>query len=516
MKSAIASLFGKKPKSYFVRDQGPLPISSLYLMIVIYLIVAWFSEGYLHADEHFQILEFAQYYIHHYPYQYPWELTAQMRPTFQVWLVIFIYKICALIEWQANPFILAFLTRGLAAILSAVSCYVFVNAFQDELKSSNKRYYFFLLSAFSYMALRVVVHFSSETMSGELFLLGLALLPYKRHHRKQPVLNAHIIPENSLCFISGIFLGLAFISRYQTGLMIASLLAWLVVFRALKLPNMMFLLGAIFCVCTLSLYIDSVFYGKLTNSAWNYFNINILQDQVSAFGKSSILEYLTVSLYPPYGGLYVVSCLYFTFMCRNHIITWIIVPFLLVHCFIGHKEVRFLLPMLGFMPFVLMYTVQELQKKYPSRFNSPKLIALHKSAWILNGIVVIAILGAHLDFRIYKYIWAHYAHTPVFLNYVSNKKNADNAVTSSTPLRFYLPDSLYAHINTNIDTLICKKSHHVCLAWTPCSETVINKPNMHMVYDSCYTYDFIRAHMRARWMERSSLFRQNGRLYEIV
>jgi len=102
--------------------KSKLPLSYLYLMIVIYLIAAWFSEGYAHADEHYQILEFAAYHIHHYPYIYPWELTAQIRPTLEIWIVIWLYKIAMLLSWQINPFMLAFLTRALTGCLSALSC----------------------------------------------------------------------------------------------------------------------------------------------------------------------------------------------------------------------------------------------------------------------------------------------------------------------------------------------------------------------------------------------------------
>lgn len=475
-------------------------------MMVVYLVAAWFSEGFSHFDEHYQILEFAAYHIHHYPFVYPWELDAQIRPTLQIWVVILLYKMGAWLSWQLSPFMIAFLTRALTGLLSAVSCYVFVNAFKDELNSPNKKYCFFLFSAFGYMAVYSGVRFSSETVSAIFFLLGFSLL-FSKTLKK----------THAIYFVMGLFLGLAFITRYQTGLMIAGLIAWLVIFRALTLSELSVLVMSILLVCGFGVYIDSLFYGKLTYTAWHYFNVNILQDKVSDFGKRGCWEYLKVAFYPPYGGLYAVSCLYFIINCRKHVMTWVMVPFILVHCLIGHKEMRFLLPILGLMPFVLLYTIQLLQNKYPARFNGPRLLALNKPAWILNGIFgVVAVFVMHFDLRIYKYMWTHYQHTAVFLNmYVKDKDlYADNAVVPPMPLRFYAPESFYVHIDNRRDKLRCQQDA-TCLTWMPCYENVIkDNPNMRLVYDSCLISDTMRVRLNvAHWMEKSVLFRMNGRIY---
>lgn len=493
-------------QSYIIWDHHKPPIDYLYLMIGVYLIAAWFSEGYAHADEHYQILEFAAYHIHHYPYTYPWELAAQIRPTFQIWVVIWLYKMAAFLSWQISPFMLAFLTRALTGCLSALSCYVFVGAFQYQLNSPNKRIYLLLLSAFGYMALSSAVRFSSETVSAVVFLLGFSLLFYQ-------VLSKHYVTY----FIAGVFLGLAFIIRYQLGLMIFGLIAWLVVFRKMPPTKFGIMLLGIVMICGLGVYLDSLFYGKITYTAWRYFELNILQDKVSAFGKSSIWTYLNIVTMFPYGLLFVFSSLFFIINFPKHVITWVLVPFILVHCLIGHKEMRFLIPILGLMPFVLIYSFQSLQTKYPHRFTGARLAALNKPIWILNGFAVFYVVFiAHLDFRIYKYIWTHYNHTPVFLNYIKQGDLfADNSVLLNMPLRFYVPESLYIHKDEHENESSCK-ADAACLKWVSCSEPVMkDKPNIKLVFDSCFFYDAMQAHLNvAHWMDRSVLFRQNGRLYK--
>lgn len=494
-------------KKYFVWNKNKVPISYLYCIIATYLIAAWFSEGYSHADEHYQILEFAAYYIYHYPYAYPWELTAQIRPTLQIWVVIWLYKIASLLSWQISPFMLAFLTRALTGCLSAIGCYVFVGAFQQELNSFNKRKYFLLLSAFSYIAFSCVVRFSSEAVSGALFLFGFSLLFY-RDFSKQSVTY----------FIAGLLLGLAFITRYQVGLMIFGLIAWLVVYQKIKPSKCLLLLIGMVMIGGLGVYLDSLFYGKLTYTAWRYFEVNILQDKVSEFGKSSCLAYLKVSLMLPYGLLFVFSSLFFSIKCPKHVLTWVLVPFILVHCLIGHKELRFLIPILGLMPFILIYTFQLLQASYPSRFTGTRLAALNKPVWILNGFAVFYVtIIAHFDFQTYKYIWAHYQHTPAVLNFIrKGPLLPDNAVLLNMPWRFYMPESLYIHRDVRFNRSLCKQNA-ICLKWVTCDKKVIrDKQNTKLVFDSCHLYDAMKSHLnKFHWADRSFFFYANARLYEV-
>ena len=499
--------FNKTYLQQVVGCKGKLPISYVYLMLVIYLFAAWMSEGFAHADEHYQILEFATYHIHHYPYIYPWELAAQIRPTLQIWMVIGLYKLALLLSWQIDPFMLAFLTRALTGCLSALSCYGFVSAFQYELNSLSKRKFFFLLSAFGYMALSSAIRFSSETVSAIFFMLGFSLLFYRN-------INKHAL----YCFMAGACLGFSFITRYQIGLMIFGLFAWLIVYKEMKFSKFVILLLGFVLVGALGVYLDSLFYGKLTFTVWRYFEVNILQARVAAFGNSSCWTYLKVIFMFPYGLLFVLSTLFFIIKCPKHVITWIMVPFIMVHFIIGHKEMRFLIPILGLMPFVVIYSFQLLEKKFPSQFNELKLRIFHKPLWIFNGFIVFFLVVIdHRDFSMYKYIWAHYNHAPAFLNYINKGELfADNSVMLEMPLRFYVPDSLYMHKISRLESLICNQQSS-CLTWVSCDKNVIkNTKNIALVFDSCRLYDGIQAHLkRADWINKSSLFRQNGRLYLI-
>jgi phosphatidylinositol glycan class B len=60
------------------------------------LILTYFSVGYYHPDEHFQILEFARWKLDPSRSEpLPWEFYHQMRPAIQPVMVVVIHKILA-------------------------------------------------------------------------------------------------------------------------------------------------------------------------------------------------------------------------------------------------------------------------------------------------------------------------------------------------------------------------------------------------------------------------------------
>src|SRR5690349_17655776 len=55
--------------------------------VLVALVAAWFNDGYLNADEHYQIIEFAQYKLGlQSSAALAWEFPAHMRPALQPWL----------------------------------------------------------------------------------------------------------------------------------------------------------------------------------------------------------------------------------------------------------------------------------------------------------------------------------------------------------------------------------------------------------------------------------------------
>src|SRR5688572_24767330 len=105
----------------------------------LYLITAWFSIGFHHFDEHYQILEFAGYKIgFNAADNLAWEFPSQIRPGLQPFLAFVLIKLLSLIQ-ITDPFIQAFFIRCVSAAFSLLCIRFFVNVFLVELKSNRDR-----------------------------------------------------------------------------------------------------------------------------------------------------------------------------------------------------------------------------------------------------------------------------------------------------------------------------------------------------------------------------------------
>jgi phosphatidylinositol glycan class B len=159
-----------------MKNNMPIKPKYIYIAVVVYLITAFFSLGHLHPDEYYQILEFAAYKLNlNSPHGLTWEFYDQIRPAFQAWIVVYLYKLIALIS-EPNPFFVTFLTRAFSGALSLIAIILFINTFKVELKSSSKQQWFMLLSIFSWLAVFNGIRYSSENISAKLFLIGFCLL----------------------------------------------------------------------------------------------------------------------------------------------------------------------------------------------------------------------------------------------------------------------------------------------------------------------------------------------------
>ena len=84
----------------------------------VHVAAACFNGGFLNADEHYQIIEFAQYKLGRQSLSaLPWEFTAQIRPALQPWLVVVLIRLCRVFG-VTTPFTIAFLLRLLSALLA--------------------------------------------------------------------------------------------------------------------------------------------------------------------------------------------------------------------------------------------------------------------------------------------------------------------------------------------------------------------------------------------------------------
>ncbi len=181
------------------------------LSICVFIITAILSTGYLHADEHYQIIEFAQSFRDKTDtINLSWEYHDKIRSAFMPIIASAIFEIADF--WGIkNPFDLALSLRLLTGLLTLLIMTRWLNSISDPL---NKKLSIFTSILFCFMPY-IGVRFSSETWSGLFLLLTWISL-------QKASTNMHY-------FILGCILGISFLCRFQIIVMIIILGIYLIV-----------------------------------------------------------------------------------------------------------------------------------------------------------------------------------------------------------------------------------------------------------------------------------------------
>ena len=381
------------------------------IAFAIAVVTSWTNFGHLCGDEYSQIFEFAAWklgYVQHSDLRL-WEFDSQMRPSIQIWMVVASYRLLGLFTNEVNPFAVNYLIYLLSGVISIVSILVFTGAFIQRV-AEKYRDYFVILSLFTWLVLYTNTHFNSENICGHLLLLavGIFYANLEKTERFLPLVTA------------GILLGLSFSCRFQTGFSILGLLIWFFI-NSWKSEAFVrwFILSAslLLSVSVFTILADYFFYDRFVLSPYNYFYQNIVTGTMNrASGVSPWFAYLfMVSIYLPFGPLYVLSTIRQTIRFPLDVLTSIIAPFVLFHCLIGHKEIRFLLPMLGFMPILMMGTLDELVGRF--RYLEQHLPMIVRVLWSVNIIACFSMLiPAATEIGAWRYLHDHY-RKPTLLYY---------------------------------------------------------------------------------------------------
>jgi phosphatidylinositol glycan class B len=427
---------------------------------IVYLFMSYNSVGYYHPDEHYQILEFANYKLGKLDYeQLPWEYHYRIRSTFQPWIALAFIKVSNAIGVY-NPYTITFLLRMLTALLSLCSIYRIVKVFSEYI-SPEFKILFLYLSWFLWFLPFINVRFSSETLSAIFFLLAVSyvLRPGKLGARSG--------------YIVGLCCGLCFLCRFQSAFMIMGMLLWLIFVRKEAIRNLILIMLLCLSIVILGIIMDTVFYDAFTFSAWNYFRENILNDKASQFGIQPWNLYLSDiirMLYFPCGIIILVSLIMYFVKFPKSLVTWSLVPLILVHFLVPHKEVRFLFPIVNFLPLILIKGMFE-----PMFGNTlrPKVVQiLVMFIIIVNSVALTITLFSSPEngrIQITKYVYDHFKDEKLKIYYIG----ADNpfrpypfirqSFYEIAPVTFqqlqYFEQIDTAHITGDVNLLVLRRRH---------------------------------------------------------
>ena len=382
---------------------------------VVLIITAFFSMGYHHPDEHFQILEFAGLKLGLTTVdQLPWEYKNQLRSTIQPIIAFCTYKFLNI--WGIhNPFTTASLLRLFSALLSFISMWLVYKYYVKKISNPILIKWYLILSFFLWFLIAIKVRFSSENWSGSLFILGFIFFFMKKK-------------KNWLIYFSiGLLLGFSFLVRYQIGFMIAGFLFWLLFIEREKFLNLTYIMVGLLTMVLIGILLDSWYYGERVFTIWNYFKINILENKTADFGVSPWWYYINITfrhMIPPFSVLFLISIVIHILLNRKSPIVWSTFPFLVVHFMIAHKESRFLYPMVGFLPILLISALIFIEEKYKKNIYSNRYFKVFMQLFFIVNLGVLIVITFIKPSDIYilshKILYDKYQEAKI-LYYVNNK-----------------------------------------------------------------------------------------------
>jgi len=377
--------------SFIITPTIKIGYSKWFLIVLfLYIIVAYKSSGYHQEDEHYQLIEFANYKLGLVPEnRLAWEFKEQIRPGFQPMICYFFLKGFHLVGIH-DGYTITFLLRAISGLFSIFVISRFVRVYGSYIDSPLQPY-FFLLSYLLWFLPYINVRFSSETWSGLFFLLTLTII---EHNKNSQALKKYL-------FI-GILLGISILFRYQSALIALGIILWLFLVHKSKIRDVLTTAFIILTVLCLGMIFDYWLYGEITCTVYNYFNVNLIKGVSASFGVSPFYEYIyyVITAPGPFGIFILLAFLIVSFYNPKNVIIWAIIPFILIHSLIPHKELRFLFPIANVVPFLIFYAFLIIKNKLRASTllinNKPVTILILTLFSIINctGLIGIASTGA--------------------------------------------------------------------------------------------------------------------------
>ena len=326
--------------------------------LAIQLVIAFTATGSYHPDQHFQIIEFSSYQLgQSHGAAAVWEFYNPVRPTIQIYLFSGWHQLITALG-ISNPYTELTLLRLLLGLMMFV---VFSGVTIFYLKNAPRKILYTALAIlnFSCFLPYFKVQFSSEILSALFFFGTLVWYDYKKDRQPGFAFLAWI----------GFLFCLAFYFRFQVGFFLVGFGIWLI-WVAKKPRHILPMAIGFIAGAALNTWLDYLFFHKLEITPYLYYYINIIDKRAAMFGTSSFLRYIgliiAVVSVPP------VSLVLFFFavkaLFRNYrqVLFLTTMAFILAHCFVGHKEERFLFPALFVLPIWIAWGLPEFFRVYDS------------------------------------------------------------------------------------------------------------------------------------------------------
>ena len=304
----------------------------------LHLSASIFSEGRTHPDSDYQILEFANFKVgNESNLTLPWEFFDKIRPALQPVLAFVVHEFVG----NGDPFQTAFLLRLMSAVLGFASCWSLCFYAFRWLTERWAQYALIVLTGFFWLLPVLNARFASETWAAAFLAMSIVLV----HRACERGGHRRI----GWAIVSGLCLAILFYLRFPVAFAILGLGLW-VIFIAR--PGLRVLGGMMLGVAlglTLNILIDYWFYEEWVITPINYFAANLIEGRAAGYGLDPwwyFIEKIFFLLVPPVSLFLMLMVVVAWLRKPKHVLTWVSVFFLVGHSLVGHKETRFLFPII--------------------------------------------------------------------------------------------------------------------------------------------------------------------------
>ncbi|GAA4457276.1 hypothetical protein [Rurimicrobium arvi] len=359
----------------------------LLLGLIAHIIAAWFSIGFHHPDEHYQIVEFANYKLGS-PLtplsKLAWEYPAQIRPGLQPYMAYIALKAYYAAGFS-DPYNFAFLLRLISGLAGFLTAFAFHKAMAPQLKSDLMRRVHLVLSVLGWGLVYIHVRFSSENWAAMAFAWALIFLWDEKNRNRY--------------LLFGFMGGLSMVFRFQAIFMLGGAGLWMLFSDRTKFRNIANVFAGFLVAFAIGLCFERWLYGTWTVSGWSYVEQNIFHNKAAYYGVSPWYWYFTEILKEalfPFSIIMLLSIFIVPVARPRHILSWIMPVFFLGHMVVAHKEFRFLWPLEFFYPFFAITTIEYLHerfKKHHEQKGYKRSVKLLRNAfWVVNAATLLLMI----------------------------------------------------------------------------------------------------------------------------
>jgi len=392
-----------------------MPVKYLIVAAVLLTLCCWNALGFLQGDEHFQILEFAAHKQGNVDAEdLPWEFEERMRPATQpaiAWVFYGLFDVFG----GAHPYWLAFFLRLLSAGFFVGVAVLLFRRYSPQLPSDRLIKWFALILLFNWASIYSGIRFSGENWSGMALAAGFLLYPMagekSAEHYFTPGKSA---TSSAPAFYAGLLFGISFLFRYQMALAVVGFGAWLLFMEREKWQRIgLLILGGLTAVA-IGTVLDHWLYGEWVIAPWHYLEQNLVAGKAADFGTLPWYGYFQKIFergVPPLSLIYLGASLWFLWRYRRDPISWTIFPFFVVHCLLSRKDVRFMYPLLPFLPVMIIAAARGLREAYGATFFECRWIRRAVGLCALINVLLLASVAfrpATTEVLVNRYIYNHY------------------------------------------------------------------------------------------------------------